>query len=102
MLNAIELVDLKYSCNLPESRFFDWDDQAKDILIDKWIENMDDQAKEELYDEAHVWFFEVPAPYRNLVPECKSALQEVLEDRLVELVDEVNADDEDDFQGVMF
>lgn len=94
MLSTIELIDLTNTHNLPTVRFFDWDDQAKDIVLTAWFKGMRDADKEAIYDDAGVWFFDTPAPYVKLVAEDKNAIYSILEEQLIELVDQVHGEDE--------
>lgn len=94
MLDALDFIGLKEQRSLPETRFFDWDDEAKDILIGAWVENMCPIDRDQLYDEVGIKYFNTSLPYyRFLSDEEKNKLYSALEERLINLVDEVNQND---------
>lgn len=94
MLSTLELKDLTAKHNLPTTRFFDWDDEAKDFVLVAWIKNMRDQDVKALYHDVDVWFFENPAPYAKLLRVDKNKIYAELEEQIIYLVDQINGEDE--------
>lgn len=94
MLSRLELEDLTVTENLPTTRFFDWDDEERDIVLIRWIGNMRDKDIKSLYHDADVWFFDDPAPYAKLLSVDKNKIYAELEEQIIYLVDQINGEDE--------
>lgn len=78
MLTTIDILDLNDTHEFPETPFDEWSPENQYIIVNAWIENMDIECVEALYDATDTHFITSPAPYLILTSECKDRIRDHL------------------------